>query len=97
MVKKYGEFKCPKCDKIFFQKKLLDCHLGKHTKEETGPPKCKFCKDKLVEGKNWLPSMIKYSNRICNKCLKKRNKDSYARKKQRKMEEAKERKKNKCD
>jgi len=93
--RKFGEFKCKECGKIFFQKRLLDCHTGSHKRGYTGKPKCKKCGCELNK-KTWLPSLEKSSNLLCRVCLRKRNSDSYKRKKQRKIEEIKQRK-NKCD
>lgn len=84
----YGEFVCEECGKTFFQKRLLDCHMGSHARNYVGKPKCKICKTELTD-KNWLPSLKKSSNLLCRKCLRTRNKNSYLNKKKRIMEEKK--------
>ena len=86
MSKRYGEFECKDCGKIFFQKKLLDAHKSIHTKEQNGPPKCRVCKERLVEGRNWMPSMAKASSRVCKRCMKVKNKENYINRKKRIME-----------
>ena len=80
MEKRYGEFKCPYCDEIFHDKKKLHGHIGgahrrNITKKEI--PKCKFCKVKLVKGKNWAQWAIKQYNLICISCKRKQNRKSY--------------------
>lgn len=86
MVKKiiYGEFKCPKCDAVFFQKHLLVSHSGTHVKGTK--PICSVCKDPLTVNRNWIPSLVKISRRICSRCLKAKNKENYRNRKQRKLE-----------
>jgi len=91
LIKKiYGEFRCKECGNIFFQKHLLDAHKSIHTKEQTGPPKCRKCNARLTT-KNWMPSMAKASSRVCKLCMKKQNKENYRNRKIRIMEELRER------
>ena len=80
MKKKYGEFECPHCDEVFFEKKKLDGHIGgahKRNITKDSKPVCKFCNAKLVEGKNWPQWAVKQRNLICIKCKRKQNRDSY--------------------
>jgi hypothetical protein len=94
--RRYGEMKCPICNKIFFIKKLLDCHMGSHARGQI-KPKCKTCKVLLTD-KNWVPSLQKSQNLLCKKCLRERNRNTYMRRKIRIMEEKKtalEKRKNK--
>lgn len=80
MNKKYGEFECPFCDQVFFEKKKLDGHIGgahKRNITKDKKPVCKFCNEKLVVGKNWAYWAIKQRNLICVKCKRKQNRDSY--------------------
>lgn len=82
MNKRYGEFKCPypNCDYMCHDKKQLDGHIGgAHKKNITqdGIPRCKFCNDKLIKGKNWPKWAIKQRNLICIKCKRQQNRKSY--------------------
>lgn len=83
MIRKkiYGEFKCPKCDAVFFQKHQLDSHNATHVKGTK--PKCRICKTDLVENRNWMPSMVKASSRVCKKCMRTKNKQNYTARKKR--------------
>lgn len=87
-TKLWGEFKCKECGKIFFQKKLLDCHLGVHGRNKTGTPKCKKC-GSVLNDKNWHKSLQKNQNRMCRLCVRVRNRTSYLNKKKRIMAERK--------
>ena len=93
MKKQYGEFKCPYCDQIFFEKKKLDGHIGgahkRNITKDVKVPKCKFCGDKLIEGKNWPKWAVKQRNIICIKCKRKQNRDSYRNRLNSKMAEQK--------
>ena len=78
--KKFGEFKCPHCNEVFFELKKLHGHIGgAHKKNITkdGKPICKFCKNPLIEGKNWAKWAIKQRNLICISCKRKQNRTSY--------------------
>lgn len=89
MKKQYGEFKCPFCDEVFFEKKKLDGHIGgahkrNITKDEI--TRCKFCKERLVEGKNWPKWAVKQRNLICINCKRAQNRVSYRNKLTSKLE-----------
>lgn len=88
--KKYGEFSCNVCGKVFFQKHLLSCHKSIHVKGTK--PKCRKCKVILIEGKNWTTSLVKASSRVCNKCIKEKNKENYNERKRKKVETARKEK-----
>ena len=80
LKKKYGEFNCPYCDYICFDKKKLGGHIGgahKRNITKDSAPICKFCKVKLVEGRNWAEWAIKQRNLICTPCKRIQNRTSY--------------------
>jgi hypothetical protein len=88
MSKKYGEFTCPLCDHVFFEKKKLDGHMGgahKRNITKDTKPACKFCKVKLIKNKNWPDWAIKQRNLICINCKRKQNRESYRNRIKRKM------------
>jgi uncharacterized C2H2 Zn-finger protein len=91
MKKQYGEFKCPHCDQVFFEKKKLDGHIGgahkRNITKDIRVPKCKFCGDSLVEGKNWPKWAVKQRNLICIKCKRVQNRTSYRNKLESKVAE----------
>lgn len=83
LKKKYGEFTCKLCGKVFFEKKRLAGHMGgahRRNITKTEKPKCKCCNDKLIEGKNWPKWAVKQRNLICKKCKNIQNKNAYRRK-----------------
>jgi hypothetical protein len=88
--REYGEFKCPYCPQIFFNKTSLSGHIGgKHRRfitQKTKKPYCKFCETELVKDKNWPKWAYTQKNLICKKCKRKQNRDSYHRKKRIKLE-----------
>jgi hypothetical protein len=77
----YGEFKCPYCDKAYFEKRKLDGHIGgahrRNITKERGGKLCKFCDAPLVRGKNWPTWAADQNNLICKKCKRAKNRDSY--------------------
>lgn len=79
--KEHGEFECPYCKKIFFNKTSLSGHVGgahrRFTIQDNVRPRCKFCDAELIEGKNWPKWAIKQQNLICQKCKRKQNRLSY--------------------
>jgi RNase P subunit RPR2 len=85
-TKRFGEFKCPICKQIFFDKKKLAGHIGgKHRKNITKRTKilqCKNCHKPLIKGKNWAEWAIKQANLICTPCKNEQNRKSYYRKKE---------------
>ena len=91
--KEHGEFTCPYCPKIFFNKTSLSGHIGgahrRFTTQKTKKPYCKFCEAELVKGKNWPLWAIKQQNLICTKCKRKQNRDSYYRQRKEKLEKRK--------
>ena len=91
--KEHGEFKCPYCPAIFFNKTSLSGHIGgahrRFISQETRRPFCKFCETELVEGKNWPKWAVRQRNLICIKCKRKQNRESYHKKKRIKLEKRK--------
>lgn len=86
MTKQYGEFQCPHCDQVFFEKKKLDGHIGGAHKRNTtkdGIPRCKFCKKPLKRGFNWAEWAVKQRNLICTPCKNAQNRKSYMNRKKR--------------
>lgn len=80
MNDRYGEFKCPHCGEIFFDKKKYDGHIGgahRANITKSGIVKCKFCNVKLIEGKNWPMWAVNQRNLICTKCKNAQNRQSY--------------------
>jgi hypothetical protein len=79
--KEYGEFECPYCKKPYFNKTSLAGHVGgahrRFTIQKDKRPRCKFCENELIEGKNWPKWAIKQQNLICQKCKRKQNRLSY--------------------
>lgn len=80
-LKDFGEFKCPYCNELFFEKKKLVGHIGgKHRRNQLGENKCKFCGKPLIKGQNWANWAIKQGNNICILCKRKQNRNSYRKK-----------------
>lgn len=82
MQKRFGEFKCPypKCDFMCHDQKVLHGHIGgahKRNITKDKVPHCKFCNERLIEGKNWAQWAIKQRNLICVMCKRKQNRKSY--------------------
>lgn len=80
--KEIGEFECPYCKKVFHKKRSLAGHIGGAHRRFTTlreKPTCKFCEQKLIQGKNWGDWAIKQQNLICKKCKRIQNRKSYQR------------------
>ena len=96
----YGTFECPICHKVFHRKKEFHGHMGSHRKgisESKDKLKCKFCGDKLIEGKNWPSWAVRQGNIICKKCKRIQNKESYKKNKDTWKENKKERMKKRLE
>lgn len=92
MNEKFGEFKCPYCDTVFFQKKKLDGHIGgahRRNITDSQKPVCKFCKATLIKNRNWPEWAIKQRNLICVKCKRIQNRKSYRNRMDKKAEKYK--------
>ena len=86
--KRFGEHKCPYCEKVFHKSESLAGHIGgAHRRFTTklGKPQCKFCDKELVEGKNWPKWAVKQRNLICSNCKRLQNRKSYHKKRSTKL------------